>query len=134
MSKFKILIAKSGLNGHDRGAKVVYTALKEAGFDVLYTGRHRSIDEIVDTAIKEGVDVIGLSILSGVHLEVAQGVLKKLKERNYEAKVVVGGVIPEEDVQLLKQVGVIEVFNVGSRLEDIVKFFKNLAESKLKEK
>ncbi|RLF11497.1 MAG: methylmalonyl-CoA mutase [Thermoprotei archaeon] len=125
-------MAKPGLDGHDRGAKVVSTALKEAGFDVIYTGRHKSVDEIVSMALNENVDVIGLSILSGVHLEVSQEVLKQLKEKGRDIPVVVGGVIPDKDIPKLKEMGVIEVFPVGSRLEDIVKFFDKLAEEKAK--
>jgi len=132
MGKLKVLVAKPGLDGHDRGAKVVTAALRDAGFDVIYTGRHKSVDEIVDMAVKESVDVIGLSILSGVHLEVTQELMNKLKERGYMVPVVVGGVIPDKDIPKLKEMGVIEVFPVGSRLEDIVKFFDKLAEEKTK--
>ncbi len=132
LGKLKVLMAKPGLDGHDRGAKVVSTALKEAGFDVIYTGRHKSVDEIVSMALNENVDVIGLSILSGVHLEVSQEVLKQLKEKGRDIPVVVGGVIPDKDIPKLKEMGVIEVFPVGSRLEDIVKFFDKLAEEKAK--
>ncbi|RLF15244.1 MAG: methylmalonyl-CoA mutase [Thermoprotei archaeon] len=132
MGKLKVLVAKPGLDGHDRGAKVVTAALRDAGFDVIYTGRHKSVDEIVDMAVKGSVDVIGLSILSGVHLEVTQELMNKLKERGYMVPVVVGGVIPDKDIPKLKEMGVIEVFPVGSRLEDIVKFFDKLAEEKTK--
>lgn len=132
LGKLKVLMAKPGLDGHDRGAKVVSTALKEAGFDVIYTGRHKSVDEIVSMALNENVDVIGLSILSGVHLEVSQEVLKQLKEKGRDIPVVVGGVIPDKDIPKLKEMGVIEIFPVGSRLEDIVKFFDKLAEEKAK--
>ena len=128
------MIGKPGLDGHDRGAKVVATALQEAGFDVIYTGRHKTLEEIASMAIRERVDVVGLSILSGVHMEAARGLIKLLKERGYDAPVVVGGVIPDKDIPKLKELGVLEVFPVGSRLEDIVKFFNELAERKAKAK
>jgi methylmalonyl-CoA mutase C-terminal domain/subunit len=134
MGKLKVLIGKPGLDGHDRGAKVVAAALHEAGFDVIYTGRHKTLEEIASMAIKERVDVVGLSILSGIHMEAAGGLIKLLKERGYDVPVVVGGVIPDRDIPKLKELGVLEVFPVGSRLEDIVKFFNELAERKAKAK
>ncbi|MCX8204816.1 MAG: cobalamin B12-binding domain-containing protein [Candidatus Nezhaarchaeota archaeon] len=130
LSKLKVLIGKPGLDGHDRGAKVVTAALREAGFEVIYTGRHKPVEEIADMAIREKVDVVGLSILSGTHLEVTKRLIEVLKERGYEAPVVVGGVIPDRDIPRLKEMGVREVFPVGSRLEDIVSFFNKLAEER----
>lgn len=130
MGRLKVLIGKPGLDGHDRGAKVVTAALREAGFDVIYTGRHKTIQEIADMAVKERVDVVGLSILSGVHLEATEELMKALRERGYEVPVVVGGVIPDKDVPKLKEMGVVEVFPVGSKLDDIVKFFSRLAEER----
>lgn len=132
MGKLKVLIGKPGLDGHDRGAKVVATALREAGFDVVYTGRHKSIEEIADAAVRERADVVGLSILSGVHMEATKELMEALKKRGYEVPVVVGGVIPDKDIPRLKEMGVLEVFPVGSRLEDIVSFFNKLAEGKAK--
>jgi len=121
----KVLIAKPGLDGHDRGAKTVAYALREAGFEVLYTGLHKTIDEIVKTAVEEDVDVIGLSILSGAHLSITEKLMKKLKGEGLgEKMVVVGGVIPKDDVPKLKELGVAGVFPTGSRYEDIVKFLK----------
>jgi len=121
----KVLIAKPGLDGHDRGAKTVAYALREAGFEVLYTGLHKTIDEIVKTAVEEDVDVIGLSILSGAHLSITEKLMKRLEEEGLEEKmVVVGGVIPEDDVPKLQELGVAGVFPTGSKYEDIVRFLK----------
>ncbi|MEM1537825.1 MAG: cobalamin-dependent protein [Candidatus Nezhaarchaeales archaeon] len=127
MSKrLKVLIAKPGLNGHDRGAKVVATALREAGMEVIYTGRHQTPERIASIAVDEDVDVVGLSILSGAHLTLSQEVIKLLKEKGKNVPVVVGGVIPDKDIVALKSMGVAEVFPVGSKLSAIVDYFKRL--------
>ena len=118
----RVLIAKPGLDGHDKGAKTVAMALKDAGMEVIYTGRRQSVDQILNAAIQEGVDLIGLSILSGVHLEVTEELMTKMKERGVEEiPLVLGGVIPPKDIPLLKAKGVKEVFPVGSNFEAIVK-------------
>jgi len=105
MRKIRVLIAKPGLDGHDKGAKVVCHALKEAGFEVIYSGLHKSIDQIVNIAIQEDVDAIGLSILSGAHLYYSKKLIEKLKKNNASDIVVfVGGVIPERDIEKLKEI------------------------------
>ena len=126
--KIKVLIAKPGLDGHDRGAKVVATALKEAGMEVIYTGRFKRPEEIVDLALKEKVDVIGLSILSGTHMHWCREVMKRLKEAEANIPVVLGGIVLDEEIPILKnEVGIAEVFPPGSKLEDIVKCIERLA-------
>jgi methylmalonyl-CoA mutase C-terminal domain/subunit len=123
----RVLIGKPGLDGHDKGAKTVAVALKNAGMEVIYTGRRQSVDQIINAAIQEGVDIIGLSILSGVHLEIAEGLMAKMKETGAEGiPVVVGGVIPKKDIPLLKAMGVREVFPVGSPFDEIVKVLKEI--------
>ena len=123
----RVLIAKPGLDGHDKGAKTVAVALKNAGMEVIYTGRRQSVDQIINAAIQEGVDIIGLSILSGVHLEITEGLMAKMKETGAEGiPVVVGGVIPKKDIPLLKAMGVREVFPVGSTFDEIVKVVKEI--------
>ena len=117
----KILIAKPGLDGHDRGAKVVAQALRDAGAEVLYSGLKRTPEEIVQEAIQEDVDVIGLSILSGAHLLLARKVLDGLRAHGAsDTGVVIGGIIPPRDVAPLKQLGVRHVFPMGTPLGDIV--------------
>ena len=121
----RVLIAKPGLDGHDRGAKVITIALRDAGMEVIYTGLRQTINQIAAAAIQEDVDVIGLSILSGVHLELTEKLITKLKESGgEEIPVVVGGVIPLKDADRLKKIGVAEVFRVGTPLKDIVDFFQ----------
>ncbi|GAJ17980.1 unnamed protein product [marine sediment metagenome] len=120
-----MLIAKPGLDGHDKGAKVVVHALKEAGIEVLYTGLHKTIDEIVNTALEEDVDVIGLSVYSGAHLPLSKKLMEQLKENKLTDKLVlVGGNIPLGDVKVLKEYGVAEVFPVGAKLDEIIEFIK----------
>ena len=123
--RIRVLIAKPGLDGHDMGAKVVVHALKDAGMEVIYTGLHRTIEEIVETALQEDTDIIGLSIYSGAHLPLSKKLMEQLKEKELTDKVVlVGGNIPGRDIKVLKDCGVTEVFPVGSRLDEIVKFIK----------
>ena len=123
----RVLMGKPGLDGHDKGAKTVAMALKDAGMEVIYTGRRQSVDQIISTAIQEGVDIIGLSILSGVHLEIAKELMAKVKGKGIEGiPVVVGGVIPQKDIPLLKSIGVKEVFPVGSTFEEIVKGIRRI--------
>ncbi len=123
--KIRVLIAKPGLDGHDKGAKVVVHALKEAGMEVLYTGLHKTIDEIVNTALEEDVDVIGLSIYSGTHLPLSKKLMERLKEKQLiDILVLVGGNIPQGDVKILKDYGVAEVFPVGAKLDEIIGFIK----------
>ena len=120
----KILIAKPGLDGHDRGAKVVVHALRDAGVEVVYSGLKRSPEEIVQEAIQEDVDVVGLSVLSGAHLPLTRRVLEGLRAQGAgDIRVVVGGTIPPRDVQTLGALGVSRVFPMGTPLPDIVAFF-----------
>jgi methylmalonyl-CoA mutase C-terminal domain/subunit len=109
-SPIRVLLAKVGLDGHDRGVKVVARALRDAGMDVIYTGLHRTPDEVVAAAVQEDVDVLGISLLSGVQMTVFPKVMRLLKERGADDMIVVaGGVMPDEDVQELKKLGVSEV-------------------------
>ena len=119
--KIRIIVAKPGLDGHDRGAKVVARALRDAGFEVIYTGLHQTPEMIVAAAIQEDADGIGLSILSGAHLTLFPRVVELLRERGVTDIVVFGGgIVPEEDVAVLKASGVAEVFTPGTSLEAIV--------------
>jgi methylmalonyl-CoA mutase, C-terminal domain len=121
----KVLIAKPGLDGHDRGAKVVAQALRDAGIEVVYTGLKRTPEEIIEEAIQEDVDVIGLSILSGAHLALSRRVLEGLRAQNADGiAVVVGGTIPPNDVTALLAAGVRRVFPMGTRLPDVVAAFR----------
>lgn len=121
----KVLVAKPGLDGHDRGAKVVVQALRDAGVEVIYTGLKRTPEEIVHEAVQEDVDVVGLSVLSGAHLLLARRVLEGLRAQGAgDIKVVVGGIIPPRDVAELQKLGVRHVFPMGTPLDDIVKAFK----------
>jgi methylmalonyl-CoA mutase C-terminal domain/subunit len=122
----RVLIAKPGLDGHDRGAKVVALALRDAGFEVIYTGLHQTVEQIVEAALQEDVDVIGLSILSGAHLLIARKLMARLRETGAEDGIVlVGGNIPERDVEPLTALGVAGVFPTGSRFEDIAAFVRD---------
>ena len=123
--KIRVLVAKPGLDGHDRGAKVVARALRDAGMEVIYTGLHQTADMIVETAIQEDVDVIGLSLLSGAHMTLFVDVTKLLKDKGIDNVLVVGGgIVPEEDVPELKKAGVAGVFGPGTHCDDIVNFIK----------
>lgn len=126
--KIKVLIAKPGLDGHDRGAKVVATALKEAGMEVIYTGRFKKPDEIVNLALKEKVDLIGLSILSGTHMHWSREIMRKLKEAGADIPVILGGIVLDDEIPVLKrEIGIAEVFPSGSKLQDVVKRVEELA-------
>jgi isobutyryl-CoA mutase small subunit len=117
----RIVVAKPGLDGHDRGAKVVARALRDAGMEVIYTGLHQSPEQIVETAIQEDVDAIGLSILSGAHMTLCARVLELLTERGADdIKVMVGGIIPNADVAELKKLGVVAVFTPGAPTHQII--------------
>ena len=125
MKKIRVLVAKPGLDGHDRGAKVVARALRDAGMEVVYTGLHQTAEMIVETAVQEDVDVIGLSLLSGAHMTLFVDVTRLLKEKGMgDVLVVAGGIIPEQDVSELKKAGVAGVFGPGTPCEDIVKFIQ----------
>lgn len=123
--KVRILIAKPGLDGHDRGAKVVARALRDGGFEVVYTGLHQTPEQIVNAAIQEDVDAIGISILSGAHNYLFPRILELLKENNAEdIKVFGGGIIPPEDIPFLKEKGVLAIFTPGTSTEDIISWVK----------
>lgn len=121
--KIRVLLAKPGLDGHDRGAKVIALALKEAGMEVIYTGLHQTVSSIVNQAIQEDVDVVGLSIMSGAHIPICRKLMGMLKEKEAHDKlVVVGGVIPNKDIPVLKDLGVSGVFPGGTYFDEIVNF------------
>ncbi len=124
--KIRILVAKPGLDGHERGAHVVAYGLRDAGFEVIYTGLRQTTKQIVNTAIQEDVDVVGLSILSGAHLSLTRKVIDGLKaEGAADIQVIVGGIVPDEDVPLLKDMGVGEVFTAGTPVSAISDYIKN---------
>jgi methylmalonyl-CoA mutase C-terminal domain/subunit len=124
--KIRILVAKPGLDGHDRGAKVVAFGLRDAGFEVVYTGLRQTPEMIVNAAVQEDVDVIGLSILSGAHLSLTQRVIQNLKAKGVGDKMVlVGGIISPADTAKLKEMGVAEVFIPGASIKNIAEFIKN---------
>jgi methylmalonyl-CoA mutase C-terminal domain/subunit len=126
--KIRVLIAKPGLDGHDRGAKVIARALRDAGMEVIYTGLRQTPRDIVEAAIQEDVDAIGLSCLSGAHMTLFPEVVKLLRQKGADEIVVAGGgIIPEEDIPKLKKAGIKAVFGPGTRLEDVVKFFEHAA-------
>ena len=122
----RILVAKPGLDGHDRGAKVIARALRDAGMEVIYTGLHQTPVQIVETAIQEDADAVGISILSGAHMTLVPRIVELLRERGAgEVLVVVGGTIPAADVAELKELGVAEVFTPGAPTRDIVTFLQS---------
>jgi len=131
--RIRVLIGKPGLDGHDRGAKVVAFALKDAGMEVIYTGLHQRVESIVNQAVQEDVDVIGLSIMSGAHIPITRKLMELLKKEGLEdGLVLVGGVIPSKDVEVLKGMGVDGVFPGGSSFDEIVSFIKENAFRKRK--
>jgi methylmalonyl-CoA mutase C-terminal domain/subunit len=122
----RVLVAKPGLDGHDRGAKVIARALRDAGMEVIYTGLRQTPEMIVDAALQEDVQVIGLSILSGAHTVIVPRVLELLREKEMnDVLVVVGGIIPDEDAAELKKLGVAQVFQPGASLEAIIHFIRD---------
>jgi methylmalonyl-CoA mutase C-terminal domain/subunit len=129
--KIRILIAKPGLDGHDRGAKIIARALRDAGYEVIYTGLHQTPEMIVNAAIQEDVDAIGLSILSGAHNHLFPRVLDLLRENGADDKIVFGGgIFPKEDVPRLKDAGIKEIFTPGTSLEAIVEFVRAHVETR----
>lgn len=121
--KIRVLIAKPGLDSHDRGAKVVARALRDAGMEVIYTGLRQTPEQIAETALQEDVDVIGLSILSGAHMALFPRIMELLKEKGItDVLVFAGGIIPEEDIPELKKIGIKEVFGPGTSTETIIKY------------
>ncbi len=123
--KIRVVIAKAGLDGHDRGAKIIARALRDAGMEVIYTGLHQTPEQVVETAIQEDADAVGISILSGAHMTLIPRILEGLKENGVEdVLVLVGGTIPKPDVAQLKAQGVAEVFTPGAPISDIVDFLR----------
>ena len=123
--KTRVVIAKVGLDGHDRGAKVIARALRDAGMEVIYTGLHQTPEQIVETAIQEDADAVGISILSGAHMTLVPRIVTQLRERGADnVRVVVGGTIPAEDIVELKRLGVAEVFTPGAPTSEIVEFLR----------
>jgi methylmalonyl-CoA mutase C-terminal domain/subunit len=128
--KIRVLIAKPGLDGHDRGAKVIARALRDAGMEVIYTGLRQTPEMIVEAALQEDVDIIGLSILSGAHMALTPRIMELLRENDLEdVKVVLGGIIPDEDIETLKSMGVSGVFGPGANTNDIITHIRGLVVS-----
>jgi len=124
--KIRVLATKPGLDGHDRGIKVISNALMDAGMEVIYTGLRQSPEQIVETSIQEDVDVIALSILSGAHDFLFPRIMELLKEKGVDDVLVIGGgIIPDEDIPSLKEIGIAEVFGPGTYTDDIVGYIKN---------
>jgi len=123
--KIRVVIAKPGLDGHDRGAKIIARALRDAGMEVIYTGLHQTPEQIVETALQEDADAVGISILSGAHMTLVPRIVEGLRGQGLEdVLVVVGGTIPRDDVNVLKELGVAEVFTPGAPVSDIVEFLQ----------
>ena len=129
--RLRLLIGKVGLDGHDRGAKIIARALRDAGYEIIYTGLHQTPEKVVATALQEDVDAIGLSILSGAHNTLFPKVIRLLKEKNAEDIVVFGGgIIPDEDIQGLLDIGVAKVFTPGTATTEVVRFLREEVEPK----
>jgi methylmalonyl-CoA mutase C-terminal domain/subunit len=123
--RLRILVAKPGLDGHDRGAKIIARALRDGGFEVIYTGLHQTPEMIAEAAVQEDADAVGLSVLSGAHMTLFPEVMRLLKERGAsEVAVFGGGIIPDDDAVKLKQLGVRQIFTPGASTEDIVKWVR----------
>jgi methylmalonyl-CoA mutase C-terminal domain/subunit len=121
--KLRVLLGKAGLDGHDRGVKVIARGFRDAGFEVIYTGLHQAPEQIVNAAIQEDVDMVGLSCLSGAHLHLFSEVVKQLREKGAgDITIIGGGIIPPEDISQLKEIGVKEVFLPGTNIQTIVKW------------
>ena len=124
--KIRVLIAKPGLDGHDRGAKVIARALRDAGMEIIYTGLHQTPEQIVETAIQEDVNVIGLSILSGAHIPLFKRVMELLKEKSAtDILVFGGGVIPNDDIPILEEFGVRKIFTPGTSTQEVIKYLES---------
>ena len=128
-SRIRVLLAKVFIDGHDRGIKIVGSSLRDAGMEVVYTGLFQTPQEIVEAAIQEDVDVIGISELSGAHMGIFPEVLKLLKEKGADIMVIGGGIVPREDVAELKKMGVAEIFGPGTSTEAMVKFIEDRMQS-----
>ncbi len=123
--KIRVIVAKPGLDGHDRGAKVIARAFRDAGFEVIYTGLRQTPEQVVNAALQEDADVVGLSVLSGAHMTLCPRIMELMKkERLDDVLVVVGGIIPDQDIPKLKELGVAAVFQPGASTEDIVAYIR----------
>jgi len=123
--KIRVIVAKPGLDGHDRGAKVIARAFRDAGFEVIYTGLRQTPEQIVNAALQEDADVVGLSVLSGAHMTLCPRIMELMKtERLDDVLVVVGGIIPDQDIPKLKECGVAEIFQPGASMEEIVAYVR----------
>lgn len=132
MTKLRVVIAKPGLDGHDRGARVIARALRDAGMEVIYTGLRQTPEQIVAAALQEDADVIGLSILSGAHMHICPRIMALLEEKGLrDVLVVVGGIIPDADVPKLNEIGVRGIFLPGTPMQDIVEFIRKNARSRV---
>ncbi|MFQ5919435.1 MAG: cobalamin B12-binding domain-containing protein [Thermoplasmata archaeon] len=128
MGKIRVLVAKPGLDGHDRGAKVVARGLRDAGMEVIYTGLHQTPEDIVEAAVQEDVDAVGLSSLSGAHMTLFPRVATLLRERGMEGVLVIGGgIIPPDDVAALKEAGIEKIFGPGTSLKEVVAYIQEHA-------
>jgi methylmalonyl-CoA mutase C-terminal domain/subunit len=129
--KIRVLVAKPGLDGHDRGAKVIARALRDAGMEVIYTGLRQTPEQIASAALQEDANVIGLSILSGAHMAIVPRLMELLREQGIadQVKVLVGGIIPDDDIETLKGIGVAAVFQPGTSTQDIIDFVRRAVPS-----
>ncbi len=129
--KIRVVVAKPGLDGHDRGAKIIARALRDAGMEVIYTGLHQTPEQIAETVIQEDADAVGLSILSGAHMTLVPRIVELLREQDIDDVIItVGGTIPAEDVPELKKLGISEVFTPGSSTDEIVEFVREAASAR----
>ena len=134
MKKIRVVIAKPGLDGHDRGAKVIARALRDAGMEVIYTGLRQTPDQIVAAALQEDADAIGLSILSGAHMHICPRVMELLKEKGlHDVLVVIGGIIPDVDIPKLKEIGIKGIFLPGTPMQEIIDFIGTHARDRVEQ-
>jgi methylmalonyl-CoA mutase, C-terminal domain len=124
--RIRVIVAKPGLDGHDRGAKVIARAFRDAGFEVIYTGLRQTPEQVVNAALQEDADVIGLSVLSGAHMTLCPRIMELMKKEGLDdVLVLVGGIIPDQDISKLKEIGIAEIFQPGASTEDIVAYVRN---------
>jgi len=131
-TKIRVLVAKPGLDGHDRGAKVIARAFRDAGFEVIYTGLRQTPEQVVNAALQEDVDVVGLSVLSGAHMTLCPRIMELMKQQGLDdVMVLIGGIMPDQDISALKAQGVAEVFQPGASTEDIVSYVRQNVRKKV---